>query len=355
MDTPTTVDKSLGMSQSLRFLPAALTNLVRMPHRVARGLLVRDLDAWLRVEFLGVAADIGLASALSPGLARTVGELRAACDLEDADLLEALLALGVALGELRERDGGYVAHGRRLRGVADARAAGDLAGLVQEAALFSGAIYRNLGRHLGGAGPGDYFAGADEIVAQSSRLAEAALAPVISSVVRETQPSALLDVGCGSGIYLEHSGRAAPRARLFGIDVAADAVAAARARVGAAGLADRCEVHHADLFGLPAALAGPYEVVLLLQNIYYWRPEQRPGVFERLRRLVPNGVAVVASAVPSRLAMSRHLDLVMRVSVGTSRLPTREELASGLAQAGFAAVEVVEPLPATGFAIAIAR
>ena len=66
----------------LRLVPSAVSKLVRLPHRTARALLLRDFDTWLRFEFLGVAAQTGLARAVTSG-SRTVGDFCAVLVLSD--------------------------------------------------------------------------------------------------------------------------------------------------------------------------------------------------------------------------------------------------------------------------------
>lgn len=314
-------------------LPAVARHALGLPDRAARALALRDLEAWLRMQFLGVASRTGIADALHGH--PTLEEVAARAEVADIELLESFLAVGIALGELRERAGRYHVRGRRLRAVVgEAR---DVRGLVEEVVAYDGPIYANLGAHLRGAPPSDYVEGVGRAVAEASRLAEPVLAPVVQAVVREVRPASVLDVGCGSGVYLRHVRQAAPEASVLGIDVNPEVVAATP---GA-----RC----LDLF----EVVGRFDLVLLLQNVYYWPPEERPRVFARLRELAP--VAVVATAVRRGQAFNHHLDLVLRVTRGNWRLPTEDELEEGLRAAGFSSVEVVEPVPATGLVVAVAR
>ena len=63
--------------------------------------------------------------------------------------------------------------------------------------------------------------------------------------------SQVLEVGCGVGAQTVHLATASPDARLVAVDVSADSLALARARVAAGAPAARVEWCRADLFDLP--------------------------------------------------------------------------------------------------------
>lgn len=344
----------------MRLRPALLVGTaraaLRLPDRAAHALVVRDMDAWLRIQFLGVASRTGIAAALAAGA--TLDDVAAATGTVDRDLLASFLAVGVSLGEVRRKGDRYRIDGRRLRAVAGDRSP-DLRGLVEEAVAYDSPIYLGLGEHLRGAPKADYGSGLGDVIANASRLAEPLLAPLVRRVVRSKRPTTMLDVGCGTGVYTRHAAAAAgPGATVVGIDIDPDAVATAHAQAQAAATTatgSTATIRHADLFDLPPDLTGPFDLVLLLQNIYYWPPEQRPDVLRRLRQLAPGGTVVVASALAAGLPFNHHLDLVLRVTVGNWRLPTAEELERDLRSAGFGSVELLEPVPRAGLVAAVAH
>ncbi len=95
---------------------------------------------------------------------------------------------------------------------------------------------------------------------------------------------------------------------------------------------------------------------MLLNNIYYWAPTVRGEILKTLRQCVePSGTLVVATALPDGQAFSRHLDMVLRVTQSSHRLPTRDELRDDLRHAGFDEVTVTELIPRSGLAVATAR
>lgn len=165
-------------------LAAIGRSIVSIPDRTAHALALRDLNSWLRLEFLGVASRVGIADVLdSPSTLEQVAE---GADIADAGLLVAFLQLGVALGELRLRRDRYEIKGRRLRAIAGQSV--DLRGLVEGVVTYDSPIYISVGEHLRGLPPRDYLDGVGDVIAQSSRIAEPVLAPAIRSVTRAVTP-----------------------------------------------------------------------------------------------------------------------------------------------------------------------
>ena len=220
-----------------------------------------------------------------------------------------------------------------------------------------GPIYAAMAEHLRGAPGRPYDAGLGDVIARVSRVAEPIVGPWIADTVRGLAPRRVLDVGCGTGVNLRWMARAAPAgATLVGVDVDPDAAEAARDNIRTWGL-DGVTTRQADLHALPPDLTSePWDLVLLAQNIYYWPVEERSAVLARLRDLAgPAGTVVAITAVPTRMALVRNLDLVLRVIDGCGRLPTREELHSDATAAGFGQVSVRDIIPGGGMAALVAR
>lgn len=339
------------MRVRFRLLAAVGRSIVSAPDRTAHALVLRDLNSWLRLEFLGVASRVGIADALDRP--RTLEQVADVAHITDVGLLEAFLQLGVALGEVRFGRDRYEIGGRRLRAVAGESV--DLRGLVEEVVTYDSPIYTSVGEHLRGLPPRDYLDGVGDVIAQSSRIAEPVLAPAIRFVTSSVAPRRVLDVGCGSGVYLGHVLDVALDATAVGIDPDEQAISTARDVLAVPIAAGRCELHAIGVDELSRQSPhGRFDLVLLLNNIYYWPPDERADILSRLRALAPDGTVVVATATASAQAFNRHLDLVLRVTKGSWRLPTAAELDGVLRSAGFANVELVEPVPRSGVLIAIA-
>lgn len=312
--------------------------MLRLPHKRAHERLRRDFTSWLRVEFLGAAASAGALAALAEP--RTVDDLAGRLAVEDAGLLEALLRVGESVGEVdRDRAGRWRLVGRRARALVDPSLDG-LAALPEEAVAYGADVYRQLGARLRGAPPGDYLPTHSELVARTSRVAELVLAPLVTEVVRARRPQCLLDVGCGSGVNLRHAAAGSPEVTGAGLDVDPDVVAHARRNLAAWGMDGRFAVRQADVRRLPDDLAGPWDLVLLVQNVYYFDGADRIELLREARRLTPAGAVLVASAVrDTRDPAAAHLDVVLRSTAGNTPLPTVAELRDDLVAAGFTRID----------------
>jgi SAM-dependent methyltransferase len=228
----------------------------------------------------------------------------------------------------------------------------DLGGIVQELIVYDNPIYTALERHLRGEPAHPYDANHGRVIAEASRVAEPLLAPALRVLVKDLRPKRVLDLGCGSGIYLRHVLEAAPAAIAVGIDSDTAAAQIARRELQEFALLGRCEVHEADISTITAEL-GQFDMVLLLNNIYYWAPGDRSDLLRRVSRLLgPAGHLIVASATPAGPAFNRHLDVILRVTAGSFRLPSSEELQRHLGAAGLQDVTVIEPVPRSGLALA---
>lgn len=336
------------MPRRVSLLADVARGVVALPDRAAHALILRDLDAWIRIQALGTLARTGIAAALVDG--RTLEEIAARCDVADLDLLAAVLRLGEAVGEVRRRGGRYEIRGRRLRAVAGR--SDDLAGVVEEAVTYDARIYRALGEHLRGAPAADHLDGLGDVIARASRIAEPVLGATVRSVTTSVAPSTVLDIGCGTGTYLRHVLDVAPGARTLGIDLDEGAVDEARSL-----LAGRpgAEIRHVGLDELDPAVDGPFDLVFLLNNLYYWSSDEHGALLDRLRALAPDGTVVIATAVagPSMAAVNAQLDVALRVTSGCHPLLTIDELDALTASGPFRTVDRFEPVPRLGFAVAI--
>jgi len=124
----------------------------------------------------------------------------------------------------------------------------------------------------------------------------------------------LLDLGCGRGMVLIEAARRLSTGRAVGVDLwsgkdqSGNKPQATLGNAAAAGVADRVEVHTADMTALPFA-DGVFDVVtsaLAIHNIP--SPERRyRAVDEAMRVLRPGGQLLVADFSPMARKYAAHL------------------------------------------------
>src|SRR5512136_1486733 len=110
--------------------------------------LARDVQTLIRIQFLYAAIDSGLLAALKTPA--TKDDLVRKLDARRPELLEALLNVGISVGELSCRNGVYRVKGKRSLAVTGDK--GDpLAALVQVSLNHHNASYLNLAARMHGA------------------------------------------------------------------------------------------------------------------------------------------------------------------------------------------------------------
>jgi SAM-dependent methyltransferase len=343
-----------SLTQWLRVLRATPVSQGRWRRLPGVLLAWRDAAPFVRLHFLAVAIEIGLLEELGRGPA-TTNQLGARLAIGDQALFGAFLRLGAALGELRCRAGCWSLRGWRSKALAVPQA-DTMRAMVQEAIRYDAAVYAGLDQHLHGAPPGDYLQATGAVIARASRLVEPTLAPLLRSLVAERGPRRVLDVGCGTGVYLIHATAAGgPQLAGLGVDLDATVVDLARQRLAEAGLAGRFQVHHADIRTLQLPTAS-FDLVLLLQNIYYFAEDQRPDLLRRLHGLLaPGGALLLASLFAGRSLAAAHYDLLFRATKGCGPLPRRQELDRQLHHAGFTTIQWMQLIPLESFHAVVAE
>lgn len=141
------------------------------------------------------------------------------------------------------------------------------------------------------------------------------------------RPTAILDVGCGTGRLLRTAGERFPGARLEGVDAAEGMIEQARASAGPAGTIN-FQLATAEHLPFPGA---QFDLVFSTMTFHHWTGQRR-GVAEIERVMTPGGRWILADFVPSGLL--RYFRRLFRMN----RFLEKEELEAMLASAGLRVV-----------------
>lgn len=151
--------------------------------------------------------------------------------------------------------------------------------------------------------------------------------------------STLLEIGCGWGELA--TAAAAAGAKVKGITLSAEQLAAARQRIDAAGLADRAEVAFEDY----RDTTGSFDRLVSIEMIEAVGEENWPLYFRTLRdRLNPGGLAVIqAITIKSETFAEyrRNPDFIQRFIFPGGMLPTVEHMKQHSSEAGLT-IETIE-------------
>jgi SAM-dependent methyltransferase len=310
--------------------------------------LSRGLVAPLyRAAFLAAASSNGVLKRLAVRPC-DLDTLAAALDVrEDRHLLRAWLQIGVRLGELGFDDGCYELRGRAAKALGRPRN-DTVAAALEEVARFHLPVLlhapamAHTGRRL-------TLQDQDgEVIARSTRIVQPFVEEAVDLVLDRTQPRRLLEVGCGSGVYVRHAARLNPRLTALAIDLQDDVAATAAANMAEWGLDDRVEVRRADVRDLDTEPV--FDLVTMHNNIYYFPAEERVKVLERVRSLLaPGGRLLLTTPCRGGAVGMEVLDLWFECADFGGPLPHAAELAAQMASAGFTGVRERRLIPGEQF------
>jgi ubiquinone/menaquinone biosynthesis C-methylase UbiE len=151
---------------------------------------------------------------------------------------------------------------------------------------------------------------------------------VLELALREVpHPSAILDVGCGTGRLLRAAADQFPDARLDGVDAAEGMIEQAKA---SAGPATRIDFQLATAEHLPFP-DGQFDLAFSTMTFHHWA-DQRRGVTEMARVMAPSGRWILADFIAT--GWLRYVRRLFRLT----RFLERDELDAMLASAALQVV-----------------
>jgi SAM-dependent methyltransferase len=308
-----------------------------------------DWKSLLRMHFLHAAMDSGLLESLDRQ--KTREELLSDLNVRRPELLDALLELGVSLGELGRDGGRYRLKGSRARALRKEKNDA-MAAMVQANVTYYNSVFQGFGERLKGGGLDEGVGAFGPLVARVSKIADPYVEHFLSGIVRGKGALRVLDLGCGSGSHLRRVVEVNPDVTGIGLDSDSDVVKQAKMNVAGWGLEESIEVMEGDLRSLPPHAKGPFDLILVVSVIYYFSGHERAEILEKLREsLAPGGrVALVTSCRGEGSDLfSANLNLATSSMAGLTPLPEVTEMEDQLRGAGFAEVRRTRLIPRTTY------
>jgi 4-hydroxy-2,2'-bipyrrole-5-carbaldehyde O-methyltransferase len=299
-----------------------------------------------RAAFLTAAASTGMLRWMSVRPC-DIDTLAAQLGVRDKALLRSWLDVGVRLGEFQEKYGCYGLKSRTARLLGQLRHDALGAGLEEVLryhvpALVNGPQMLQSGRR---------FSMADQdgtVIARSSRVIQPLVERVIAAELDTTDPVRLLEIGCGSGIYVRHAAELNPHLSALAIDLQDDVVELAARNFRDWRLGDRVEVRQGDLRSLD--LEPAFDLVTMHNNIYYFTDAERVQVLRQARSmLAPGGKLLLTSACQGGHISLDMLNLWLEYADFGGSLPHPERLCAQLREAGFAQATSYRVVPGEQF------
>jgi SAM-dependent methyltransferase len=317
--------------------------------------LSRSVRELYRVCFLARAGEIGLLEFLA-GKDGDVGAITQALGVEPdrVQALEALLDLGVSIGELRAAKGryglkGYLATALAAKGEDSWRAmTSEVAGLHVPCLLAAP------GREADAAKLSELTVALSSVIARSSRMLEPVLKVVTRALIPPRGRVDLLEVGCGSGVYVLAALQRNRVVSVTAVEREPDVAKGATEAIARAGFADRCTMVNADIRTL--SFGPDFDLITLHNNIYYFPEGERLQLLVRLHSwLRPGGRLAVTTPCRGGGTFARFMMLWSTVTAGAGSLPDPAEFASLLRQAGFAGASAKRLIPGESYTLFLAK
>ena len=186
------------------------------------------------------------------------------------------------------------------------------------------------------------------LTARSSRALEVFQLRALERFVPQSGACHLLEVGCGSAIYIRHAALRNPRLTAVGLELQDNVARLAQQNVHRWGLQQRVRIELGDIRHYPGE-AG-FDLVTLYNNIYYCAIEERVALLAKTRSLLrPHGALLLVTCCQGGNPGIEALNLWGASNEHGGRLPYAPELVEQLTQAGYARVETMRLIPGDSF------
>jgi SAM-dependent methyltransferase len=187
-----------------------------------------------------------------------------------------------------------------------------------------------------------------ELIARSSRVLEAFQAEVIRSTFPGNGDLRLLEIGCGSGVYLRYAADRNPSLTAVGVELQPPVAEMARTNLKGWGLEKRVRIETNDI--REKAPDEPFDIATLYNNIYYFPVQDRVNLLTHIGSfLKPGGFLLLTTCCQGGSLGTEALNLWGAATSGAGRLPAEDELVSQLRQAGYSAVRTKNLIPGDRF------
>lgn len=306
-----------------------------------------ELKSFYKLTYLAAAGETGLLTRLASGPATfdSLAELFAA-DARGREALEAWLQFGIRLKLLSVGPRGY-----ELRGLARklARAENDpVLAMVEEVA---GLHHKLITGTIPKIRAGELWSLSDqngELIARSSRVLEAFQAEIIESTFPASGAVRLLEIGCGSGVYLRYAAERNPSLNAIGLELQPAVAEMAQTNLRAWGLESRVKIEVGDI--REKVPDEPFDIVTLYNNIYYFPVEERVKLLGHIGGfLKAGGFLLLTTCCQGGSLGAEALNLWGAATHGAGRLPSEDELVRQLLEAGYSKVKPTNLTPGNRF------
>jgi SAM-dependent methyltransferase len=305
-----------------------------------------------RAAWLGAAVRHGVLTQLAKGplgfdeLAESLAPNRSG-----RPALKAWLQHGVVLKELRLGDDGYSLRGLLARRLVHHE---EFSAFIE---ALTGLHHKGIHSVLDRLAKEETFSLRDldaPLVARTSELLAPMLRAELDRVLPSSGPVSLLELGCGTGLYIRHACDRNPDLTAMGVDL--DAVVADQALTNLEWheLGDRVRIRAGDLRTFDPGQT--FDVVTLFNLLYYFRTDERASVLAEIaRHVAPGGKLVVASSCLGGTLPNSMLNIWFSAMPECGPLPDPDETVAQLRAAGLEPHRIRKPLFGEAYCVFVAE
>jgi cyclopropane fatty-acyl-phospholipid synthase-like methyltransferase len=187
-----------------------------------------------------------------------------------------------------------------------------------------------------------------ELIARSSRVLETFQAEIIRSTFPARGALRLLEIGCGSGVYLRYAAERNPSLTALGVELQLAVAEMARTNLRSWGLESRVKIETGDI--REKVPDEPFDIATLYNNVYYFPVEERVMLLDHIGTFLrPGGFLLLTPCCQGGSLAAEALNLWGAATCGAGRLPAEDELVSQLREARYSAVKTKNLLPGDRF------
>jgi protein-L-isoaspartate O-methyltransferase len=187
-----------------------------------------------------------------------------------------------------------------------------------------------------------------ELVARSSRISEPFIFEAADAVIPRQGGFQLLEVGCGSGIYIQRACARNPELRAVGLELQEKVANAARKNIKTWGLENRATIEHSDVRNYSSS--QKFDLITLHQNIYYFSVPEREDLFRYVNDyLKPGGQVLLTTVCQGGGPSMQAVNIWVSTTEGYGPLPNPDQLCQQFKAAGFAEVKTKRLVPFESF------
>jgi 4-hydroxy-2,2'-bipyrrole-5-carbaldehyde O-methyltransferase len=247
--------------------------------------------------------------------------------------LRAWLDLGVSLGEIKKSTDGYSIKGRLSKELIKPENDTWCAFLQVRAEVFYDFII-NTPSMLKKNMQFEYSEAHGELVARSSRTLEPVLLDVIDKIIPKNKSYRLLEVGCGSGIYIKRACELNPLLTAVGLEVQKSVADFARENIKTWNFEDRVSIENADIREYECK--SDFDMVTFYNLIYYFPLDERIDLLKDLGKyLKPGGELIFTSMCKGKDPSLSLMNLWTSMTDGYGPLPNPKQIHDHLKKAGY--------------------